>query len=150
MREYILEPAKQPHVALDLNKPVSSTTCLEFLLLRINSLFFLFVSVHVFLFYVIYLTYIKYYLLKMFHMYNFPLYTNSSFKKTLLGSRGDFTLSRRSSFAQRHSPTSKIHGSLSSSSLKQRRFSGTFCGLNSIEHIIYLCIKNEHAVRVAI
>ncbi|CAG9536287.1 unnamed protein product [Cercopithifilaria johnstoni] len=37
LREYVLEAAKQPDVVLDLNKPISSTACLEFLLLRINS-----------------------------------------------------------------------------------------------------------------
>uniref|UniRef100_A0A0R3RL73 Target of rapamycin complex 2 subunit MAPKAP1 n=1 Tax=Elaeophora elaphi TaxID=1147741 RepID=A0A0R3RL73_9BILA len=79
LREYILEPAKLPGVALDLNKPISSTACLEFLLMRINS------------------------------------------------SRGDFTLSRRSSFAQDHSQTSKIHRGLLSSSLKQRQCSDNFC-----------------------
>lgn len=40
MREYVLEAVEQPDVVLDLNKPISSTACLEFLLLRVNSLFF--------------------------------------------------------------------------------------------------------------
>uniref|UniRef100_A0A8R1XK56 Target of rapamycin complex 2 subunit MAPKAP1 n=2 Tax=Onchocerca TaxID=6281 RepID=A0A8R1XK56_ONCVO len=37
LREYILEAVKQPDVVLDLNKPISSVACSEFLLLRINS-----------------------------------------------------------------------------------------------------------------
>uniref|UniRef100_A0AAF5PYM6 Target of rapamycin complex 2 subunit MAPKAP1 n=1 Tax=Wuchereria bancrofti TaxID=6293 RepID=A0AAF5PYM6_WUCBA len=37
LQEYVLETMKQPNVVLDLNKPISSTASLEFLLLRINS-----------------------------------------------------------------------------------------------------------------
>ncbi|EJD74287.1 PAP2 superfamily protein [Loa loa] len=74
-REYVLEAVRQPDVALDLNKPISSTACLEFLLLRINS------------------------------------------------SRGDFTPTCCSKFAQGHSPIPKIHDDLISSSLEQRQFS---------------------------
>ncbi|VDN86618.1 unnamed protein product, partial [Brugia pahangi] len=39
LQEYVLETMNQPNVVLDLNKPISSTASLEFLLLRINSLF---------------------------------------------------------------------------------------------------------------
>ncbi|VBB26501.1 unnamed protein product [Acanthocheilonema viteae] len=78
LREYVLEAVKQPGVVLDLNKPISSTTCLEFLLLRINS------------------------------------------------SRGDFSLSRCSGFAQEYDPTSKIHGGFQSSSLERQQCSTSF------------------------
>ncbi|KAM3718419.1 Stress-activated map kinase-interacting protein [Dirofilaria immitis] len=75
LREYILEDANRPDVILDLNKPISSSACVEFLLLRINS------------------------------------------------SRGDFSPSRCSSFAQKYNSASKIQDdSLGSSFEQQQRF----------------------------
>ncbi|VDO61983.1 unnamed protein product, partial [Onchocerca flexuosa] len=75
LREYILETVKQPDIVLDLNKPISSVACSEFLLLRVNS------------------------------------------------SRGDFSPTGCSNFAEKHSSTSKIYDDLiSSSSLERQQY----------------------------
>lgn len=58
--------------------------------------------------------------------------------KILLGSRGNFTLSRCSIFAQGYGRTSKIHGDLQSSSLKQQPSrSSTFCNFDNVGHGVY-------------